>query len=93
MDSGRTSTGAYLASKMGAAPSKECWWCDSGDRLSSYYLFASAPQTRELWKSVGRVGESTHWHNPSGRFPQEESATPVALPPPPGRPASGGLFR
>ena len=76
MDSGRTSTGAYLASKMGAAPSKECWWCDSGDRQSSYYLFVKCAADQGTMEECRACG----WKHPLaqsvGAFPPGGKRSP-----------------
>lgn len=82
MDSGCTSTGAYLAGKMGTTPSNECWWCDSGDRESSYYLFVKCAADQGTVEECRACG----WKHPLtqsvGTLPQEESATPAVLTPP-----------
>ena len=62
--SGHAETGTHR-SLFGRTDTPDCWWCASGEPQSRHHLFtrcpAWRPQTRRLWKDIGKACE---WERP-----------------------------
>ena len=56
--SGHAATGEH-PTRIGQAPSSECWWCGSGERQTHYHLFVKCrrwtPEIRKLWERASSV--------------------------------------
>ena len=65
---GHAITATYLHDKLKTTDSDQCWWCESGKRMTRHHLFTECerwlPQIKDLWKEVGRV---LGWKHPKSK--------------------------
>ena len=69
--SGHASNGSYLCDKIRKIESNSCWpwWCNSGERQSTFHLVARcrawSPHAKRMWKRIGKV---CGWKPSKGSF-------------------------
>ena len=80
--SGHAETGTHRH-RFGRTDTPECWWCASGEPQSRHHLFtrcpAWRPQTRRLWKDIGKALRWKRPRAPSVRYLWEGKATDAVL--------------
>ena len=81
---GHAAIGSFLHDRM-TGPQRletdERWWCSCGKRQSRHPLFTEcrAPQTRELWKRIGKDCRWEHPRAPALRWLWKRDATGAVL--------------
>ena len=81
--SGHAAIGSYLKDKIRKIDNDSCWWCGGVKRQTRHHLFTECkawmPQTRKLWKDIGRAHGWRHPRAPSGKWLWKEKSTEAVL--------------
>ena len=77
--SGHSAIGPCLKEEIKKSDSDKYWWCGGGKQQTRHHLFAEcrvcAPQTRRMWKVVGKACRWRHPKAPSVRQLWKDKAT------------------
>ena len=81
--SSHAAIGPYLKDKIRKTDDDHCWWCEGGKRQTRHHLFTECrawiPQTRRLWRDIGKAHGWKHPKAPSGKWLWMETSTEAGL--------------